>query len=255
MPVYNTLLLVLQLVAVQDLAASILRYSSGIMTSNAANTVFNIPELTEMVLGYLDTKDLVRCQRVSRSFRSIILDSPTLKKTLFLEALPVLGRVASRISESELDETACIELPAPWLNPLFDTVHWDIFDPNLEIRFSERHLSGILKQGLRWGDTFITQPPVSNISLSYFVGYDSRLWSAMGSAPYENLTGYARLQLSREDGVRVRDVAQKLRDVLERCDAQMSYLGRHLFGKPYFAAVLMKLAPVGPGDLYPVLQV
>ncbi|QIW95241.1 hypothetical protein AMS68_000759 [Peltaster fructicola] len=51
--------------------------------ASAAEQVFALPELLEIVLLHLSQKDLLLCQRVSPVFRSTVLHSPKLQKALF----------------------------------------------------------------------------------------------------------------------------------------------------------------------------
>lgn len=50
----------------------------------ATQAVFNTAELLEAILLRLPTRSLLRCQRVSRTFKATIDDSPALQRALFL---------------------------------------------------------------------------------------------------------------------------------------------------------------------------
>lgn len=49
----------------------------------AAEQVFRLPELLEIVLSHLSQKDLLLCQRVNTTFRNTVLHSSRLQKALF----------------------------------------------------------------------------------------------------------------------------------------------------------------------------
>ena len=59
-------------------------WSSTQPTDNAARRLIDTPELLEVVLSHLPTRDLVRPTRVSKSFRHLIFNSPILLRSLFL---------------------------------------------------------------------------------------------------------------------------------------------------------------------------
>ena len=58
-------------------------------STNAATRVFGIPELLENVLQHVDPLNLLRCQQVCRTSRTIITSSPCLQRRLFLHIEPV----------------------------------------------------------------------------------------------------------------------------------------------------------------------
>lgn len=52
--------------------------------TSLACRVFDIAELLEHILSYLDIRELLRCQRVNRAFHATTITSPTLRRILYL---------------------------------------------------------------------------------------------------------------------------------------------------------------------------
>lgn len=64
------------------------KVNHGPMSTNAASTVFAIPELAEQIIIYLPTYSTIHALRITRSVNEAILGSEKLRKRLFLEPLP-----------------------------------------------------------------------------------------------------------------------------------------------------------------------
>ena len=60
--------------------------STRMENQSAASQVFAIPELLEPILQHLPIKDLLLSQRVAKTWQQTTIGSPSLRKTLFLEA-------------------------------------------------------------------------------------------------------------------------------------------------------------------------
>jgi hypothetical protein len=97
-------------------------------TNSSPTAVLATTELLELILLFLPTLDLIRAQRVSRSFRNTIIHSQSLQEVLFLRP----------------NIRPNLQIPLPDLNPLF--AHHAALD---------NHGIGFIDEGIRY---YMTSP-------------------------------------------------------------------------------------------------
>lgn len=176
--------------------------TSSVTTVTAAQAVFNTAELLEQILMPLSMCQVISKNRVARNWKSIIEDSPSLQKKLFLH--PHDNSVISpdeglhrRISDAELNmfpwlQDMCVYSGPINLNPIGDWVNQggvnfplELFTINLSTIFSDPALSSlqivkaehnryfareVFRDGSdnilhSWRGMYLTNPPVTEICL------------------------------------------------------------------------------------------
>ena len=192
------------------------------MASNAATTVFNVPELAEMILAHLSEPDLARNLRLCRSLNKLILGSKILRQRLFLEAVAFRHLIdfgaclAGKTLKDLLPDRAGYPTTIRHyihvtLNPIprsYHTGYGTHFAAYcIQTTFNISPLSNtMLHGGSLWVDTFVCQPPPRTLGLGYVV-----------MIPY-NSTFHGQKLI--EESVEIAS-GVTLRDVFQRIEAQL----------------------------------
>ena len=142
--------------------------------------VINTIELLEQILLYLDTKNLVRLQRVCHQWRDLMNRSKILQETLFLSPSsirtfapwkrtppPPFARSSTLIKVSSKSWHAT---PIATLHPALEEVPADVPDTRIDFALDARNLLDC--EPASWGATFVTQPPTTCLSLSCIFEWD-----------------------------------------------------------------------------------
>ncbi|RFU25824.1 hypothetical protein B7463_g10510, partial [Scytalidium lignicola] len=132
---------------------------------NACETVCETPELLIHVLGFLGQGDLLRLQRVSRRWNTLINTTPRLQSAIF----------DSNIGVTQYAVSDAMQYPSstPRLNSfVIDRLHWS---PNLDIeqvndiRFagvqSSQSLRMMAYQNASWRKELLSWPPVRELTV------------------------------------------------------------------------------------------
>ena len=212
----------------------------------ASKKFFATEELVLLMLIFLPTTSLITSMRVNKKFNRIIRDEEALKQTLFLQPAPPVayydfeGRCHARDSRAihglELTERPVIfkhvadleeEFSIGTVNPLFDCEDhsgnsaYDTcigFSMSLKKLLDHHDRMEATRQGKIWNQMFTCQPPAVRAILNF---------NCAVREPDEEVklldTGCVScksyFELRNDDGIRVVDVARKIRAEIERFEA------------------------------------
>jgi len=144
-------------------------------------------ELLEQILLYRQsTVDLTRWQRVSRQWRDVMANSKLLQQKLFLSPAPVCLILLWRLEGVSQDLTLNVNMPFFTSEPrqngklkaavasLHPALHMtdDEFKKGIKITFDAKHFLSYRASDRAWRNTFLTQPPTSEVVLSSQFGTD-----------------------------------------------------------------------------------
>ena len=178
---------------------------------SASSRVLLTVELAEHVLSYLAFQDLIRAERVCRSWRDILAWSPSVRQGLFLEP------GANHLSMAYQSNT---KLRKPWqyrslnVKRYTETYTIAVLHPYL-LNLPEKEGTGKIAFSLdwrkafkldpngRWRKMYVTQPPCRNVKIEFQVGM-----------PHALFTG--RDRVSDPAGVRLGLIVDRVRDLLDR---------------------------------------
>lgn len=202
----------------------------------ASTRFWIIEELVLRVLTFLPTISLVRSMRVNRKFHRIIRDEKVFKQTLFLQPAPPVAyydfegtchaRNSRAIHRLELTERPIIfkhvadpenEYSIGTVNPLFDCEdHSGTSCIGFRMSFKKflAHYDRMeaTRQGRIWNQMFMCQPPAIHVVL----GFSCVILGLPGAG---RVPSKGRAELRNDDGIRIVDVARKIRAVIESLEA------------------------------------
>lgn len=192
---------------------------------------FAIVELLEIVLMHLEMKDLLRIQRVSQQWRTVITTSPNLLRRMFLGFVPKTGKLSQSVYDNNSKpESACHApitskgVPGRHLlngtsdvRPAFDQSPQHIqFNPVFPsdgriVRLRTAQFRAKLDCKESWLDMFFTQDPCTEMQVGlYFIR--KREWmSRFGLIRRSDEPVVLTMMVRRDTGVRARDILESLR--------------------------------------------
>ena len=188
------------------------------LDASASLHVFNTIELLEQILLYLDTKNLVRLQRVCHQWRDVMDRSKILQEALFLSPSPVrafapwkrtppppFARLSTLIKVSAKSPEAT---PITTLHPALQEVPANV--PNTRIDFVLDARTLLTCSPASWRATFVTQPPTTYLTLSCIFEWDYPQFD----------TVICQRRIEDENGVRLGNVLAAIRQDLDDVSKQ-----------------------------------
>jgi hypothetical protein len=142
-------------------------------TIDAVGNVIDTPELLESILSHLPVHTLLPSTRVSRTFRNVTHNSPTLLRNLFLLPTKERSEAMTGASNKEPDSNqrgrTYDEYKVATLCPLLSLTRQDLtFDKRLEFADCE---TAVIKPSTTWADSFthmyLTNPPCTQVEVDF----------------------------------------------------------------------------------------